>query len=143
MLGAGHAHAGSPAGIGEPEEAAEPPTVPGGCRFLDPVTRSYEHDSLTRTLRQMPALRQRVLIAVRTALESAGARTSLGIRPPGRMGNAFDAEQRQAVRRALRHLTDNGEMVVTDILIRTGRGGRAETTIVYDDPNGDADEVTI
>lgn len=134
----------SPFGVGTPTSATEPPDGPAGSRYLNPVTRDYEIDDTTRQFKQMPPTRQRVLLAVMTDLGSS-ALPRFGVKRPPRMGETFEREQANAVRRALRHMTDVEKVLSIDsIKVERGLGGRARTTIAYTDLLADtADRLTV
>lgn len=133
-----------PFGLGTPADSTERPTGKAGSRFLNPQTRDYEIDPAGGQYKQMPGTRQRVLIAVTTALNSSGQR-GLGIKPPGRMSETFEAEQRAAVAEALRPMTEVEKSVRLDgVIVERGSGGRARTTIIFKDlVNGNTDSVRI
>jgi len=121
-------------GFFTPATTEAPPSGAAGCRYINPATRDYEVDSDTGQLAQMPAKRQRVLIAVMTELGSSSALQDLGIRRPRKMGTNFEGEMRAAVRATLRTMVDVEKVIrIDDIIVKRGSGGRAETTIVFTD----------
>lgn len=124
----------SPFGLGTPIPAEEPAEGPSGSRYINPATGDYEQDPVTRQLAQMPATRQRVLLAVMTLRESSSVKRDFGIRLPRKMGTTFDSEMRQSVRTALRHLTDSDAVIRIDSIdIERARAGRSLTTVNFTD----------
>lgn len=134
MLGVGEMEAGEGFGVGESEEAAAPPDGPSGTRFLNPASRDYEVDDFTGHLKQMPALRQRVLLALMTELGTSTVRPEFGVQRPRKMGNRFEADMQAAVRAALAHIVNAGEIQIDGVDVLRGAGGRAQVTVRYRDP---------
>lgn len=132
-----------PFGLGTPATAPDPPSGQAGSRYLNPQTKDYELDATTGQLAQMPATRQRVLLALMTKLKSATTAQKFGASMPTKMGTTFEAEVQQAVRLALFHLTDTEPVIRIDgILVERGRGSRARVTVSYTDiVNGESDNV--
>ncbi len=123
----------SPYGTGTPVEGEAPPTGTAGSRYINPATRDYQQDPITKQLAQMPGVRQRVLLAVLTLANSSTVYKG-GIRQPRKMGTFFRAEMTQAVRATLRILTDVEKVIRIDsITVERGSGGRSRTTIEYTD----------
>jgi hypothetical protein len=123
----------SPFGLGTPAAAAVPPDGPAGSRYLNPITRDYEVDSSTGQFKQMPGTRQRVLIALLTVRNSSGI-PGFGVRAPVRMGDSFEAEMQNAVRQALRHMSEIEKSIrIDDIKVERGLGGRSRTTVSFTD----------
>jgi hypothetical protein len=146
MLGAGIQTAGSsPAGVGEPEEGSPLPDAVGGCRWIDPATGDYEIDTSSGAFAQMPANRQRVMIALLTARGSSSVLPDLGLTRPTKMGDRFQAEMEQAVRQALEQLTDVEQIIRLDFVeVLRGSGGRARITVSYTDlTTGEEDAVSV
>src|SRR5690348_11993238 len=145
MAGFGVAPLGtSPFGVGTPASAVEPPDGPAGSRFINPTTRDYEVDETTGQFKQMPATRQRVLLAVLTLRDSSGI-PGFGTRLPPRMGDDFENRTRNEINRALRHMVEVEKvLLVTDIKIERGMGGRARITISFRDlVAGETDSVAV
>jgi hypothetical protein len=134
-----------PMGLGTPVSASAPPEGPAGSRFIDPATKDYAKDTTTGQLKQMPKVRQQVLLAVTTLLGSASTLAKFGIRMPRKMGDRFQAEMTNSVRAALRHLTDTQKVIRLDSVTAVhGRGGRGLTTISWTDlTTGKSDQVTL
>lgn len=124
----------SPYGLGTPTPAEAPATGPAGCRYINPATGDYQQDPTTKQLAQMPATRQRVLLAVTTLINSSSVKRTFGIKLPRKMGTLFDSEMKQSVRSALRHLTDDEAVIRIDgITVERGRAGRSLTTVEWFD----------
>jgi hypothetical protein len=135
----------TPFGLGTPAPTGDPPDGASGTRYLNPATRDYQVDTATGQLAQMPSIRQRVLIALLTVRGSATAAPAFGIVPPRKMGDQFTAEMQQAVRSALKQLTDVEKVVRIDgILVERGAGSRSKTTVIFTDlTTGEGDSASI
>jgi len=121
-------------GLETPDEAPEPPTGQPGSRYINPATGDYEIDATTGQLKQMPRTRQRVLLALITLRKSASMVPGFGNSLPNKMGTAFEVQVRQAVRLALKHLTETEEAIRIDsILVERGANSRARVTVSYTD----------
>lgn len=124
----------APYGLGTPVTSEAPPDGPAGCRYLNPATRDYELDPDTGQFAQMPHLRHRVLHTLLMIQGSSTARPIDGVKQPRRMGPTFEAEMRASVRAAMRQMTDIEKvMLIEDIAVERGRGGRARVTVSYRD----------
>lgn len=148
MAGAGLAPAGLfPAGFGVGDDAPEPPTGAWGSRYINPSTGDYEQDPDTRQLKQMPPVRQRVLLALKTIAGSSTVRPDDGIRPPRKIDSSFDRRMDDAVRVALRQLTDVEKVARVDAVTTErvpGNSGRVTVTVEYTDlTTGQADKVSF
>lgn len=134
MAGFGSAPGGtSPFGLGTPAAAVVPPNGPSGSRYIDPIVRDYAVDPVTGHFKQMPGTRQRVLLALMTIRNSSGI-PGFGVRMPTRMGDAFENQAKQAVRQALRHMSEIEKSIrIDDIVVERGLGGRARVTVVFTD----------
>ena len=73
---------------------------------MNPATGDYEQDLVTGQFAQMPPLRQRVVLALRTLLRSSAAVPTMGVELPRKMGTTYAAEVRNAVLVALRQLVE-------------------------------------
>jgi len=123
-----------PAGLGTPVTSSAPPDGPAGSRWINSATKDYEQDTATGQLKQMPKTRQQVLLAVTTLRRSASTLDWFGIRTPRKMGDRFQAEAEQAVRAALRHLTDAQKVIRLDsVKAEHGSGGRGRITVSFTD----------
>jgi hypothetical protein len=85
-----------------------------------------------------------VLLAVTTRRNSSGI-PNFGKRNPPRMGDAFETQEQNEVRLALHHMTDvEKSLLILDIKVERGLGGRARTTISFKDlVTGDQDKVRV
>lgn len=127
-----------PFGLGTPISDAAPAAGPTGSRFINPITGDYEQDPDTKHLKQMPGTRQRVVLALTTLLGSSSVIPKFGVRFPKKMGQTFDAKCQQAVRSALRQLTEVEEVVRIDgITVEKGLGGRARIVVSWTDLSTD------
>ncbi len=132
-----------PAGLSVPITANAPASGPAGVRWINPASGDYEQDSVSGQLKQMPALRQQVLLALRTVYGSSTALPKFGVKAPRKMGDSFELEMRSAVRSALTHLTTPGLMRIDAIKVERGLGGRARITVSFtDNATGKADTVS-
>lgn len=121
-------------GLGTPVSASDPPVGAAGCRYINPATKDYEQDPSTGQLKQMPPVRQQVLLAITTIAKSASTLDWLGIRLPRKMGDRFQGDVEVSVRSALRHLTDAQKVIRIDrIIAERGAGGRARITVSWTD----------
>jgi hypothetical protein len=147
MSGLGNSALGtSPFGLGTPVAAAVPPTGKPGSRFIDPRSRDYQIDTATGQLAQMPAARQRVLLALMTVKRSSSVLPNFGIALPGKIDQAYQRRVTDAVRVALRHLTDVERVIRVDsVLVGVRPLGLVTITVAYTDlSNGKpADPLTV
>lgn len=145
MSGFGTAPMGSaPFGYGYGDEGVEPPDGAAGSRYINPASGQYEQDPGTRQLKQMPALRQRVLLKLRTIKGSSTVLPNLGIVLPRKIDQTFDAKVASGLRVAFRQETDVEKIMRIDgIAVRRLNTGRVEITLSYTDlTTGEADSVT-
>lgn len=135
----------SPFGLGTPIPATAPPTGEAGVRYLNPATGDYEQDPVTKQLAQMPSTRQRVLLAVMTLRNSMSVNRDFGVRMPRKMGTFFESEATQAVRAALRHLTETEQVIRIDAIeVTRGAASRARIVISFTDLTTDRpDKVAV
>ena len=134
----------TPFGLGTPIPTGDPPDGASGTRYLNPATRDYQVDTTTGQLAQMPSIRQRVLLALLTVRGSSTASPGFGIVAPRKMGEQFDVEMKQAVRSALKQLTDVEKVVRIDgIIVERGARSRSRTTVIFTDLiTGEGDSVS-
>jgi hypothetical protein len=134
-----------PFGLGVDLTDSAPPTGAAGCRYINPATKDFEQDPDTGQLKQMPARRQQVLVALTTAFGTASSQGGFGYRAPKKMGDQYANEVLVRVRTALRHLTDQQKVIRLDgVKTEKGMGGRSRITVSFTDiSTGKADEVTI
>lgn len=137
--------AGGPYGPDTPVTSAAPPTGDAGSRYLNPATRDFQQDSASKQLAQMPAVRQRVLLAVMTEQRSSTALPDFGILRPRKVGPSFEAQVTASVRSSLRQLVEVERLVRIDgIKVERGASGRQRVTISYTDISvGAPDQVTF
>lgn len=135
MSGAGLGSAGlTPFGYGTPTETDGPSVAPWGSRFINPATKDLEFDATTGQLRQMPPVRQRVLLTVLQTRGSSTTRPNEGIKRPVKMGDGFAREQEQFVRDAHRQMTDVERVIRIDQVTVTRRDSQgAHTDIAFTD----------
>lgn len=121
-------------GIGVPASPDMLPIGPSGfTRWIDPVTGDYATDSTTGHFEQTTALRQRVLIRLRTVLGSSTAFMLRGMKLPKKIGAGFAEQVQQAVRDCLRQETDIEKvMEILSITVETS-GARSATHLRYKD----------
>ena len=134
-----------PFGFGAPVTGTAPPEGPAGSRWINPATRDFEVDPTTGQLKQMPAVRQRVLLALVTLVGSSTVLPKFGVRLPRKMGSQFDAQVRAAVNLALRQLTEVEQLIrIQRIDVLKGGGGRAQVTVAFVNlENGEEDFVSV
>jgi phage baseplate assembly protein W len=144
MAGFGTMAIGSgPFGLGTPVTATAPPDGPAGSRFIN-TAGDYEQDSTTRQLKQMPPVRQAVMLALRTLQGSSSALPTFGVRLPRKMGDTFESEVRSAIAAALNHLTSANRITLDRVTAVKGIGGRAKITVSYTDiESGKRDSVDV
>lgn len=147
MSGFGLSSAGTMAfGLGTPDTPPDPATGPVGSRWINPATKDYEIDPGTGNLKQMPGVRQQVLLAVSTIQGSATSVPRFGVSMPNKMNQQFESAAKNACRLALRHLTDVDPPTIRidNITVTKGRNSRAEILIDYTDLTTDEpDQVGI
>lgn len=140
------AFATTPLGLGTPGLPGSVPAPGDGSRFLNPQSRDWEIDPATTQLAQMPPTRQRVLLALLTVRGSATAVPGFGFTPPTKIGALFEAQTRNAVRTALRHLTNEEAPVISidNIDVVKVAPGRVVLTVEFTDlATSESDEVSI
>ncbi len=143
MSGFGLFSAGTGAfGLGTPTVAPAEPTGTIGSRWINAATRDYEIDPGTGNLKQMPSVRQQVLLAIATIEGSATSSPRFGVAVPNKMGTTFEAECKNACRSALNHLTSAVPPIIriNNMLVVKGKNSRAEITIDFTDLITDEDD---
>ncbi len=147
VLGFGECAFGtSPLGLGTPGLPGSAPAASNGSRFLNPKTRDWEIDPATSQLAQMPATRQRVLLALLTVRGSATSAPGFGFKAPSKIGTLFEAQTRNAARTALAHLTneESPAIEIESITVQRIATGRVLLTVTYVDlATEERDEVSI
>lgn len=132
-------------GLGTPGEAPEPTTGSVGVRWINPATKDYEVNTGTGNLKQMPGVRQQVMIAISTLKGSSAPNPRFGVVLPNKMNETFESECKTACRAALQHLTksDSPLIKINRIIVTRGRNSRAEIIIDYTDlETGETDSAT-
>lgn len=134
-----------PFGIGTPADIPEPTTGPVGVRWINPATKDYEVNSVTGNLKQMPGVRQQVMLAISTLKGTSAPNPRFGITLPNKMNETFESACKNACRKALEHLTSTDPPIINvhNITVVRGRNSRAEITIDYTDlTSGERDSVS-
>jgi phage baseplate assembly protein W len=148
MAGAGLAPAGLfPAGFGTGDDAPVPPSGAWGSRYINPSTGDYEQDDSTRQLKQMPAVRQRFLLRLKTRRGSSSVRPNDGVMLPDKIDASFPKRVDDAVRTAMRQETDVEKVARIDAVTVArvaGNSGRVIVTVEFTDlTTGQADKVSF
>ena len=132
MIGAGIQLAGtSSAGLGAPVIPDGPATATVGARALDHLTGLPTINAETGAFVRVDSVTQRVYLAVRTTVASAGANRTLGASRPRKMGSRFEAEHRASILAALGPLTRAGAISVEAITVNRLRPGAYTSTIDF------------
>jgi hypothetical protein len=150
-LGAGLAPAGlSPAGFGTPAtgDAVAPGTplrqadgTGGQSRYIDAKTRDYAVNGEGR-LQGIGGVQGRVQLALTTTLGSSILQT-LGLTAwPGVITDAITEQVGDAVRRALKKLTDAGEVSIAAIEVTRPTANRLVTRVRWTDLTTGADHTS-
>jgi hypothetical protein len=145
-MGFGTSPAGAfPFGYGAPASAAEPPNGAAGTRYINPGSRDYEVDPDTRQFKQMPALRQRVLLKLATRKDSIPVLRDFGLGMPSKMGTGFERALAERIRVAFRQETDVEKVMRIDaVIVQRVSSGRAHVIFDYTDlSTGEPDRVTV
>lgn len=123
-----------PFGAGTPATASDPPTGAIGCRFIDPRTRDYAQDVITKQQQQMPAVRQRVLLTLMTVRNSSTLRPAWGLRGGGRIDPSFATRRAAEIRFALRQMVEVEKVLeIRGIDVRYLGSGRTLETVDFVD----------
>ncbi len=134
---------GTPFGIGTPDNATPPPTVaPQGAAFIDPITKDYVIGPDGEYLR-MPTLRQCVVLALGTVLQSSSVMQDAGLALPDRVDGNHERRAQFAVKTALQSLVAAKRLRVDSVTVEFPRPGRDEITVAYTDlQTGESDTAT-
>lgn len=126
---------GTALGHGTPTAAPVPPVKAATVlsRYINPATGSYEVDSVTGHLAQMPGTRQRVLIALASIAGSSSVLRDLGMRRSGVIGSDIVQRLQGDARYALRHLVREGAIRIEFIDVEVRSTGRVRLTVGYTD----------
>lgn len=123
----------SPFGIGTPVAAQPLPEGPAGSRYLDPLVGDYRVGQLGQ-LGQMPPVRQRVLLALRTLRGSSTVLPGFGLVLPRKLDEKAEANVRNAVLAALRRMTDVERVLrVESVVAQKHPGGRLAVLVAFSD----------
>jgi len=137
----------APLGFGTGDDAPLPPTGAWGSRYINPQTGDYATDPQTLQLQQMPGVRQRFLMRLKTIPGSSSVRPLDGTTLPRRLDATTEQEVDNNVRIAMRQETDV-EKVASIQSVRVTRdpanSGRALIVVSYTDlTTGLADQVSF
>ena len=136
MAGLGGAALGSsPFGVGTPVPGTPNPKQPTSySRYINPGSGDYGVDPATGQLEQMPPVRQRMLIVMKTILGSSSVLPRLGIDVPRKIDKTIVNAMRNSIREAYRQLTDVEKVVRLDtVLVSTQSLGRLAVVIGFTD----------
>lgn len=122
-----------PLGVSFSSATDAPPAASTMRRWIDTATGNYVLNSETSAFEQMPAIRQRVILALGTERGSSTSNPTLGRRRPQIIGSRFEDEEKQFVRTALRQMTDvEGVIRIDRITVERGAiPNRWRTTVGY------------
>lgn len=121
-----------PFGIGSPTTTTAPATGDYGSPYIDPAERDYEIDSDTGQLKQMPTIRQRVLLIVSSEKGSSLAEPEFGLELPPVIDGTFESGADAAIRSALAQLVDVDKVIrIDEITFAYPEPHRADITIVW------------
>jgi phage baseplate assembly protein W len=126
----------TPFGTATPVAAPLPPTDgPALARYINPGSRDYALNGTNGQLASMPAIRQRMLLALFTEKGSSSALPWLGVSMPKKIGTSFERLVHSAVRLACAQLTDIEKVVRIDgiQILDEGVQGRRYILVSYTD----------
>ena len=135
----------TPFGYGDPTEVSAPidNLQADTARYLNPLTKDWQIDSDTGEYARMPAIRQRVLLALTTIKGSAMGLPDFGVELPKVMDAAFDRRVAASVRLALYQLSDVEKVIRIDGVEVERTTIRATVTVSYTDlTTGQPDSVS-
>jgi hypothetical protein len=89
-----------------PTTGSAPPARSQMSRYINPYTKDYEYDLVSRGFRRMTGIRQRVQLALGTLRGSSTTLSKWGVTLPRKITPQFPAEAEAAVRQALSQMTD-------------------------------------
>ncbi len=133
-------------GLWTPEDAPAPATGDVGSRWINPQTKDYEINQSTGNLKQMPSVRQQIMLALSTIQGSAAMTPRFGVAMPNKMNNAFENAAKNACRIALSHLTDGDFPIIRidNLVVTRGRNSRVEILVDYTDlSTGERDKAVV
>lgn len=124
----------TPFGVGTVATITAPPADPPTyCRYINPGSRDLEIDTSTRHFKQMPKLRQRVLLTLLTLRGSSTVLPDVGVDMPKKLGDRSEPRIRNAVYRAFYRMTTVEKVMRIDGLLISRNVGRVTITLVYTD----------
>ncbi len=124
---------GFPVGFSSPTTATAPATPTRYVRAIGVDTKDYAIDATGAFARTSP-VRQRVVLALCTMIESSNVQRDWGISRPPKMGRNFEAQVEAAVRKAMWQLVDVEKLVaIESVTVERGSGGRARATMLFRD----------
>lgn len=131
---------GFPCGFAPPVTADDPPDPPDQAAYLNYLTSDYEVGD-TGEVERMPITRQRVLLALATAMGSSTVLQDFGQKLPGIIGPNDEADVRIAVESALSHLIAEDAIVLNSVTVDHGNPiGRSTITVDYTDTATDEND---
>ena len=137
----------TPYGLGTGDDAPAPPTGAWGSRYINPQTGDYARDVLTGQLQQMPPVRQRFLLRLKTKLRSSSVQPEMGVALPTKINESSQRQADDAVRQAMRQETDVEKVAVIErvTLARDpSNSGRVLIVVSYTDlTTGQGDQVSV
>lgn len=123
-----------PMGFGDPNEADDPPPEAVYLsNWVSPASKQYEIDPDTGALAEVPPIRGRVIYCMTQVLGSSALLPDDGIEYPKRVDETFDTKVRNAVRTALRQLTDVEKVIRIEAIVVQERGRRSRGLVQYTD----------
>jgi hypothetical protein len=139
----------TPFGVGTPATITAPPANPPTyCRYINPGSRDLEIDSDTRHFKQMPKLRQRVVLTLLTLKRSSSVLPEVGVEIPPKLDDRSEQRIRKAVYQAFYRMTTVEKVMRIDGLLISRNVGRVQITLAYTDlttgrPGGEPVSVTL
>jgi len=116
-----------PLGYGDPDEATEPPD---GAVYLSPwvspATKSYEIDPVTGALGEVSPVMGRVIYCLTQVLGSSALLPGDGVKYPKKVDGQFEKNLLNAVRDALRQLTDTEKLIRIENIVVEKAGPRSQ-----------------
>ncbi len=137
MLGFGNSPFGQFCfGTGLPDVAPPQLGEQAPARFIDPNTKDFSSTQGDGRLDGMPAIRQRVLLALTTTFGSAAASPKLGLDLSNvrKITQQFEAQVKAKVAVALYQMTNNEKVIrLNSTIVVVGASGRVSITVSYTD----------
>lgn len=124
----------TPFGVGVATTVDPPPTTaPQMARYFDPVLRDYVLVADDGSYQRMPALRQRVLMAILETKGSSTVRPDDGVSIPQKIDASYERRVKSTVTAALAFLVNEGSLRIDSIRIEYPRPGANTITVEYTD----------